>query len=158
MKKLVLFSISVLLLASCASMATGPSATATMISTSGSTATGTVNLAQLGDGSVEVTATFRGVPPGVHGFHIHEKGDCGDNGNAAGGHYNPAGTPRRFAVTWTLPLPSWARLTVPVAVEPDVEIRVAVAEGPVAIEAQEARRSREIENSTSFFMKYSLSR
>jgi Cu-Zn family superoxide dismutase len=93
MKKLALFSISLLLLASCASMATGPSATATMISTSGSTATGTVNLAQLGDGSVEVTATFRGVPPGVHGFHIHEKGDCGDNGNAAGGHYNPAGTP-----------------------------------------------------------------
>lgn len=93
MKKLVLFSISLLLLASCASMATGPSATATLISTSGSTATGTVNLAQLANGSVEVTANLRGVPPGVHGFHIHEKGDCGDNGNAAGGHYNPAGTP-----------------------------------------------------------------
>jgi Cu-Zn family superoxide dismutase len=93
MKKLVLFSISLLLLASCASMATGPSATATLISTSGSTATGTVNLAQLADGSVEVTANLRGVPPGVHGFHIHEKGDCGDNGNAAGGHYNPSGTP-----------------------------------------------------------------
>jgi Cu-Zn family superoxide dismutase len=93
MKKLLLFSISLLLLASCASMATGPSATATLISTSGSTATGTVNLAQLADGSVEVTASLRGVPPGVHGFHIHEKGDCGDNGNAAGGHYNPSGTP-----------------------------------------------------------------
>ncbi|HYK01146.1 MAG TPA: superoxide dismutase family protein [Thermoanaerobaculia bacterium] len=93
MKKLVLFSISLLLLASCASMATGPSATATLISTSGSTATGTVNLAQLGNGSVEVSANLRGVPPGVHGFHIHEKGDCGDNGNAAGGHYNPSGTP-----------------------------------------------------------------
>jgi len=93
MKKLVLFSISLLLLASCASMATGPSATATLISTSGSTATGTVNLAQLANGSVEVTVNLRGVPPGVHGFHIHEKGDCGDNGNAAGGHYNPAGTP-----------------------------------------------------------------
>lgn len=93
MKKLVLFSVSLLLLASCASMATGPSATATLISTSGSTATGTVNLAQLANGSVEVTANLRGVPPGVHGFHIHEKGDCGDNGNAAGGHYNPAGTP-----------------------------------------------------------------
>jgi Cu-Zn family superoxide dismutase len=93
MKTLVLFSISLFLLASCASMATGPSATATLVSTSGSTATGTVNLAQLADGSVEVTANLRGVPAGVHGFHIHEKGDCGDNGNAAGGHYNPAGTP-----------------------------------------------------------------
>jgi Cu-Zn family superoxide dismutase len=93
MKKLVLFSISLLILVSCASMATGPSATATLVSTSGSTATGTVNLAQLADGSVEVSANLRGVPPGVHGFHIHEKGDCGDNGNAAGGHYNPSGTP-----------------------------------------------------------------
>lgn len=24
-----------------------------------------------------------------HGFHIHEKGDCGDNGKKAGGHWNP---------------------------------------------------------------------
>jgi superoxide dismutase, Cu-Zn family len=93
MKKLVLFSVSLLVLAGCASMATGPSATASLVSTSGSTATGTVNLAQLADGSVEVTANLRGVPPGVHGFHIHEKGDCGDNGNAAGGHYNPMNTP-----------------------------------------------------------------
>jgi Cu-Zn family superoxide dismutase len=93
MKKLVLFSLSTLLLASCASMATGPSATATLISTSGSTATGTVNLTQLADGAVEVVANLRGVPPGIHGFHIHEHGSCADNGNAAGGHYNPGGTP-----------------------------------------------------------------
>jgi len=31
------------------------------------------------------------VPPGKHGFHIHENGDCGDGGKAAGGHYNPNG-------------------------------------------------------------------
>src|SRR3989338_4596755 len=31
------------------------------------------------------------VPPGAHGFHIHEFGACGDAGKAAGGHYNPAG-------------------------------------------------------------------
>lgn len=93
MKKLVLFSVSLLVLAGCTSMATGPSAVAELASTSGSTARGTVSLAQLADGSVEVTANLRGVPPGVHGFHIHEKGDCGDNGNAAGGHYNPMNTP-----------------------------------------------------------------
>ena len=92
MKKLALFSILLLVVAACASMATGPSATTTLVSTSGSTATGTVDLAQLSDGSVEVTANLRNVPPGVHGFHIHEKGDCGDNGNAAGGHYNPMST------------------------------------------------------------------
>jgi len=93
MKKLVLCSIILLVAAACASMATGPAAVASLMSTSGSTATGTVNLQQLGDGSVEVTANLRAVPPGVHGFHIHEKGDCGDNGNAAGGHFNPSGTP-----------------------------------------------------------------
>jgi Cu-Zn family superoxide dismutase len=92
MKKLTLFSISLLVLASCASMATGPTATATLSPTSGSTASGTVKLAQLGDGSVRVTVDLMGAPAGVHGFHIHDKGDCGDNGNAAGGHYNPAST------------------------------------------------------------------
>ncbi|HYO76163.1 MAG TPA: superoxide dismutase family protein [Thermoanaerobaculia bacterium] len=93
MKKLVLFSVSLVLLASCASMSSGPRAMATLAPTSGSTAAGTVNLTQLANGGVEVVANLTGVPPGVHGFHIHERGDCGDNGNAAGGHYNPTGTP-----------------------------------------------------------------
>lgn len=92
MKKCVLFSIALLLVVSCASMSSGPSASATLSSTSGSTVTGTVQLQQLGDGSVRVTVDLTGVPPGVHGFHIHDKGDCGDNGNAAGGHYNPNAT------------------------------------------------------------------
>jgi Cu-Zn family superoxide dismutase len=47
----------------------------------------------LKDGSVEVEVDLTGVPPGVHGFHVHEKGDCGDNGNAAGGHFNPMNMP-----------------------------------------------------------------
>lgn len=92
MKKLILFSIAALVLASCASTATGPSASATLSPTSGSTAAGTVMLTQLGDGSVRVKVDLTGVPAGVHGFHIHDKGDCGDNGNAAGGHFNPATT------------------------------------------------------------------
>ena len=29
--------------------------------------------------------------PGLHGFHIHEKGDLSENCAGAGGHYNPAG-------------------------------------------------------------------
>ena len=33
------------------------------------------------------------VPPGKHGFHIHEVGSCLDKGNAAGGHYNPDKVP-----------------------------------------------------------------
>ncbi len=27
--------------------------------------------------------------PGIHGVHIHETGDCGDDGKSAGGHWNP---------------------------------------------------------------------
>jgi Cu-Zn family superoxide dismutase len=97
MKKIAALAFSLLLvlflLGACASMSSGPSATATLASTSGSTAAGTVQLTQLGDGSVRVKVDLTGVPAGVHGFHIHEKGDCGDNGNAAGGHYNPMATP-----------------------------------------------------------------
>lgn len=32
------------------------------------------------------------LPPGVHGFHIHEKPSCGDHGMAAGGHLDPLKT------------------------------------------------------------------
>ena len=40
-----------------------------------------------------MTARLTGVPPGAHGFHIHEFGSCADLGKAAGGHYNPTNTP-----------------------------------------------------------------
>lgn len=93
MKKIAALSFSLLLLGACASTGTGPSATATLAPTSGQTAAGTVTLTQLADGSVRVQVDLTGVPAGMHGFHIHEKGDCGDNGNAAGGHYNPLATP-----------------------------------------------------------------
>ena len=92
MKKLAALSFSLLLLSACASMSSGPTATATLAPTAGSTAAGTVQFTQKSDGSVDVKVDLTGVPAGVHGFHIHEKGDCGDNGNAAGGHFNPAST------------------------------------------------------------------
>ncbi|AMM23481.1 superoxide dismutase family protein [Variovorax sp. PAMC 28711] len=41
---------------------------------------------------VRIAGEVRGLVPGSeHGFHIHEKGDCGNNGDASGGHFNPAG-------------------------------------------------------------------
>jgi Cu-Zn family superoxide dismutase len=61
-------------------------------------------------GVVEVTVTdvgavftldLAGLPPGEHGFHVHQKGDCGPGpndqgqivaGGAAGGHRDPMGT------------------------------------------------------------------
>jgi Cu-Zn family superoxide dismutase len=93
MKKFASLAFLLVLAAACASMSSGPSATATLAPTSGSTAAGTVQLTEMEDGSVQVKVDLTGVPAGVHGFHIHEKGDCGDNGNAAGGHFNPSGTP-----------------------------------------------------------------
>ena len=90
MKKLALISAALLVLAACATTpAHGPVASAQLAPTSGSTAQGTVVFTQLADGSVDVRAYLSGVPAGDHGFHVHEKGDCGDNGNAAGGHFNP---------------------------------------------------------------------
>jgi Cu-Zn family superoxide dismutase len=41
------------------------------------------------DEGLQVEASVADVPPGKHGFHIHEKGDCSNEGNAAGGHFNP---------------------------------------------------------------------
>ena len=90
MKKLALLSIPMLLaLAACRTAKPGPMAQANLHPTSGSQAVGQVHFQQNADGSVEVMVDLKGVPPGEHGFHIHDKGDCGDNGNAAGGHFNP---------------------------------------------------------------------
>jgi len=91
MRKIALGLISIMALA-CAH-AKGPAAMATLTPISGSHATGTVHFQELGDGSVDVQADITGATPGVHGFHVHDKGDCGDNGNAAGGHFNPLNTP-----------------------------------------------------------------
>lgn len=41
------------------------------------------------EGGVKIQAYVEGVSAGKHGFHIHEKGDCGDFGKAAGDHFNP---------------------------------------------------------------------
>jgi len=57
--------------------------------TQGNTAKGVVTFSQE-DGGVRVVAKITGVPKGVHGFHIHEFGDCSSpDGAAAGGHFNP---------------------------------------------------------------------
>jgi superoxide dismutase, Cu-Zn family len=42
---------------------------------------------------VRIAGEVNHLPPGEHGFHIHEKGMCDAPGfQSAGGHYNPAGT------------------------------------------------------------------
>jgi Cu/Zn superoxide dismutase len=39
---------------------------------------------------VRVFARVRGLPPGAHGFHIHENGSCDPTFAAAGSHYDPS--------------------------------------------------------------------
>ena len=60
---------------------------------SGSQVTGRVVFKQEEQG-VRIVAELKGLKPGVHGFHIHEKGDCSaPDASSAGGHFNPKGQP-----------------------------------------------------------------
>ena len=88
MKKLALIAISTLVLVSCRS-GRGAMATATLNPSEGQTAKGTVHFQDVGDGTAEVVVDLTGVPPGEHGFHVHDKGDCGNNGANAGPHFDP---------------------------------------------------------------------
>ena len=40
-------------------------------------------------GGLKVTVSLTGVPGDKHALHIHEFGDCGEAGKAAGSHFNP---------------------------------------------------------------------
>lgn len=60
--------------------------------------TGTVTFTPSGTG-VHVVADLTGAPPGMHGLHLHENGQCthddaaGKHFSSAGGHFNPTGAP-----------------------------------------------------------------
>lgn len=62
--------------------------------TEGNEASGVVTFTKVGDG-VRVQASISGLQPGqLHGFHVHQYGDCrGANALSAGGHYNPTDMP-----------------------------------------------------------------
>lgn len=66
---------------------------------SGSTVVGTVTLVARSEegreaAPVSVIVEIEGAPPGDHGIHIHERGDCSaPDASSAGGHFNPEGTP-----------------------------------------------------------------
>ena len=92
MKRLLLVLAAAIVVAACAH-SKQPMAIAHVQPSVGSTAMGTVHFNQLSDGTVDVQIDLTGVPPGVHGFHVHENGDCGNNGMAAGGHFNPMSMP-----------------------------------------------------------------
>jgi superoxide dismutase, Cu-Zn family len=91
MKHALKFASCALLLSACATMAPeGPSATAVMRPASGSQVHGSVKFTQVGK-RVRVDAEIAALSAGLHGFHIHDKGDCSaPDGMSAGAHFNPA--------------------------------------------------------------------
>ena len=64
---------------------------AVLVPTAGNKTRGMLKLTQQGD-DLKITGKIRNLTPGEHGFHIHEYGDMrGNDGTAAGGHFNPGG-------------------------------------------------------------------
>ncbi len=65
------------------------SATVNLVPTEGNSAQGKVIFTMVKKG-VKVVADLDGLTPGLHGFHVHENGDCSaHDGASAGAHYNP---------------------------------------------------------------------
>ncbi len=75
------------------SVAVVAKAVAVLSPTKGNSVSGTVTFTKIQTG-VKIVADVSGLTPGLHGFHIHEFGDCGaPDAASAGGHFNPSHTP-----------------------------------------------------------------
>ena len=90
----------VLILTSTAAMAAGKSLEINRVTADGvGKALGTATLSE-GASGLSIKLDVSGVADGEHGFHVHEKGDCGPSmkdgkmtaANAAGAHYDPKGS------------------------------------------------------------------
>lgn len=94
MRNLLIALSAAAVLSACASVTPGPKAVTKLEPTKGNAVSGTVRFEQTGD-KVKVSGEVRGLKPNaLHGFHVHEKGDCSSgDGMSAGGHFNPAGKP-----------------------------------------------------------------
>lgn len=81
-----------LLITGCKRQVVNDEAAANISAVSESQVSGFVKFIQEKEG-VRVTAAISGLSPNqLHGFHIHEKGDCGNNGENAGSHFDPGHT------------------------------------------------------------------
>ena len=68
-------------------------AVAVLAPTAGNTTGGNVIFAKTGQG-MRVIVKISNLSPGLHGFHIHEFGDCrAADAASAGDHFNPGGAP-----------------------------------------------------------------
>ncbi|MEN8788916.1 MAG: superoxide dismutase family protein [Flavobacteriaceae bacterium] len=65
----------------------------TMQAKSGSEVSGMVTFTEE-NGMVSMIAELKGLSPGEHAIHLHEKADCSsDDGKSTGGHWNPTAQP-----------------------------------------------------------------
>ena len=55
----------------------------------GGACTGVISFTQTDADTCTITYEVKGLTPGKHGFHIHEKADFSNGCNSAGPHYNP---------------------------------------------------------------------
>jgi len=90
MKTIIATALSAIFLSNCASLSSASrNAISHLRPTDGNTVTGTVSFVQTG-AQLVVDAQIENLTPGLHGFHIHEKGDCSaPDASSAGGHFNP---------------------------------------------------------------------
>ena len=91
MKKISML-VATLALAGASSAALAENVTMTFLTADGlGKSAGTISLKDT-KGGLQITPNLKGLPPGEHGFHVHEKGDCSSpDGLSAGGHFNPTG-------------------------------------------------------------------
>jgi Cu-Zn family superoxide dismutase len=84
---LVIFAAACCVIAPFTASASPTSASAVLINASGATV-GKASLQQAPTG-VLIRIEIWGLPPGVHGIHLHSIGKCSPDFKAAGGHINP---------------------------------------------------------------------
>lgn len=83
-------SLSAALLAS----SDAPKAAAVIESKSGSKVTGKAKFTELASGGTRAEIWIENATPGIHGLHVHEKGDCSaPDASSAGAHFNASGNP-----------------------------------------------------------------
>ena len=81
---------AMVLVGSGAALAKGAKAEAELESRSDSKVTGEVTFTQH-EGKVSMKVEVKGLTPGPHAIHLHEKGDCSaPDAASAGGHWNPS--------------------------------------------------------------------
>ena len=115
MKRYLILAASAAAFSGCAFLPPVPIAVAQLNPTQGSNASGTATFVER-SGKLIVDGRFKGLTPGQHGIHIHEKGDCSaPDAMSAGGHYNPTGEPHggpdsanRCASMSSATAPRWA--------------------------------------------------